>query len=52
MVVNLKVPALLKVIPSQGKVRDASSPLFFPAIKPTPDFIGDKPSRPFNISLG
>ena len=50
MVVNLKLPALMNVIPPQGKIRDASSPLFLPAIKPAPDFIGDQPSRSFNIS--
>src|ERR1035438_7458009 len=51
MVVNLKFPASRHAIPPQCEIRNASSLSLFPAIKPVPDFTGDKSSRQFNIFL-
>jgi hypothetical protein len=52
MVVNLKIPASVNVIPLQSKIRNGGSLLFLPAIKPFPDLTGDEFSPEFNVLLG
>src|ERR1017187_1536057 len=51
MVVNLKNPPSLIVIPPQRKIRKTDGILFLPAIKPAPDFLGDELACLFNILL-
>jgi hypothetical protein len=52
MAVNLKLPALLNLTPPQSKIRNAMFLFPFPTIKPSNDFIGNKPPRTVEILLG